>query len=51
MLLGEPTSRTEDKGVALALKLIGTLHGAGEKRITQTVEGEWEVIDETRVLA
>lgn len=47
MLRGEPTSRTEDVGLALAKKLADVLHRTGEKQLHATVlEGDFEVVEE-----
>ena len=47
MLYGEPTSRKEDTGVALLLRLAKALQSDGEKKIGETVNAEFtEVKDE-----
>lgn len=46
MIRGEPTSRKEDSGLALAHKLAEALQGLGEKRISDMptpIEGEFDV--------
>ena len=40
MIRGEPTSRKEDSGIALAAKLFELLQTQGEKRIS-AIEGEY----------
>jgi len=42
MLRGEPTSRKEDSGVDLLLRLAKALQSDGEKKVGQTIEGEIE---------
>lgn len=44
MLYGEPTSRKEDTGVALLLRLAEALQSDGERKIEKPIEGEFEVV-------
>ena len=47
MIRGEPTSRKQDTGVELILKLAKVLQQQGEKALTDTtVDGEWEEVHE-----
>lgn len=47
MVRGEPTSRKEDTGVDLILRLADALQKQGEKKIQDALPGTFEVVDES----
>jgi len=49
MIRGEPTSRKEDTGLALAQQLLDLLHQRGEKHLRDALPGEYEVVTDDEV--